>query len=165
MKKWNKLLALLLAMIMAFGTTVVAFAEGEDAAAEDQPTATEETKTDAETPAEGEAAAPAEGETPAEGEEPSASETPAFNGAIVILHTNDVHGATENYAKVAALKAKYEAEGAYVLLMDAGDFSQGAPSVNVSQGASAIELMNMAGYDVAAPGNHEFDYGLSLIHI
>ena len=159
MKKWNKLLALLLAMIMAFGTTVVAFAEGEDAAAEGQPTATEETKTDAETPAEGETAAPAEGETPAEGEEPSASETPAFNGAIVILHTNDVHGATENYAKVAALKAKYEAEGAYVLLMDASDFSQGAPSVNVSQGASAIELMNMAGYDVAAPGNHEFDYG------
>ena len=82
-----------------------------------------------------------------------------LTGHIVILHTNDVHGAIDNYASVAALKDAYEAAGAQVLLMDAGDFIQGSTSVNVSQGANAVELMNMAGYDVATTGNHEFDYG------
>ena len=82
-----------------------------------------------------------------------------MSGEIVILHTNDVHGAIAGYAKVAALKAAMEKAGAYVLLMDAGDFIQGDPTVSISEGASAVELMNLAGYDVAAPGNHEFDYG------
>lgn len=82
-----------------------------------------------------------------------------LNGAIVILHTNDVHGAISEYAKVAALKETYEKMGAYVLLMDAGDFSQGDPVVSISEGATAVELMNLAGYDVATTGNHEFDYG------
>lgn len=44
-----------------------------------------------------------------------------LDGDIVILHTNDVHGAISGYAKVAALKDAYEARGAYVLLMDAAD--------------------------------------------
>ena len=82
-----------------------------------------------------------------------------LTGHIVILHTNDVHGAIGEYAKVAALKQAYHAAGAYVLLADAGDFIQGDPTVSASQGKTAIELMNLAGYDVAAPGNHEFDYG------
>ena len=82
-----------------------------------------------------------------------------LDGDIVILHTNDVHGAIAGYAKVAALKDAYEARGAYVLLMDAGDFIQGDPTVSTSEGATAVELMNLAGYDVASMGNHEFDYG------
>lgn len=82
-----------------------------------------------------------------------------LTGHIVILHTNDVHGAIGEYAKVAALKQAYQAAGAYVLLADAGDFIQGDPTVSASQGKTAIELMKLAGYDVAAPGNHEFDYG------
>ena len=84
-------------------------------------------------------------------------------GDIVILHTNDVHGAIGGYAKVAALKDAYEARGAYVLLMDAGDFIQGDPTVSTSQGATAVELMNLAGYDVVSLGNHEFDYGYDNI--
>ena len=82
---------------------------------------------------------------------------------VVIVHTNDVHGAIQGYAKVAALADKYEAEGAYVLVLDAGDFSQGDPAVNVSEGATAIEMMNMAGYDAVALGNHEFDYGFEAL--
>ena len=81
------------------------------------------------------------------------------NGDIVILHTNDVHGAVDGYAYVAALKDYYEAQGSYVLLLDAGDFAQGAAEVTLSEGAAAIELMNMAGYDAATFGNHELDYG------
>ena len=128
MRKWNKVIALLLAMVMAFGMTVSALADDDDADAAAEPTPAFEVPEDAE-------------------------------GSIVILHTNDVHGAIEGYAKVAALKAMYEEAGAYVLVMDAGDFSQGETSVSVSQGATAVELMNMAGYDAAAPGNHEFDFG------
>ena len=87
------------------------------------------------------------------------TEEKTMDGQIVILHTNDVHGAIAGYAKVAALKDAYEAKGAYVLLMDAGDFIQGDPTVSVSEGATAVELMNLAGYDVVSMGNHEFDYG------
>ena len=86
-------------------------------------------------------------------------EAKSLEGRIVILHTNDVHGAIGNYAKVAALKGAFEDAGAYTLLMDAGDYIQGDPTVSVSQGKSAIELMNLAGYDAATIGNHEFDYG------
>ena len=97
---------------------------------------------------------------PAMADDPAPETTEAYtvpadvSGKIVILHTNDVHGGIEGYAKVAALKKAFADAGANVLVMDAGDFSQGAPSVNVSQGATAVELMNMVGYDAAAPGNH-----------
>lgn len=91
----------------------------------------------------------------------SAAETP--KESIVIIHTNDVHGAIDGYAKVAQLKKDAEASGAYVLLMDAGDFLQGSVMVSDSKGASAIELMNAAGYDVVTMGNHEFDYGFDVL--
>ena len=48
-----------------------------------------------------------------------------MEGKTVILHTNDVHGAVAGYAYVAALKAEYEDRGAEVILVDAGDYSQG----------------------------------------
>lgn len=86
-------------------------------------------------------------------------ETKPLEGQIVILHTNDVHGAINGYAKAAALKKAYQDMGAYALLLDAGDYIQGDPTVSVSQGKTAIELMNLAGYDAATIGNHEFDYG------
>lgn len=78
---------------------------------------------------------------------------------IVVLHTNDVHGAIHGYGKVAALKKQLEEEGNFVVLVDAGDFAQGDPTVNTTQGLNAIELMNLADYDVGALGNHEFDFG------
>ena len=78
---------------------------------------------------------------------------------IVILHSNDVHGAIEGYAKMAALKAMFEKAGADVIVVDAGDYIQGDSSVSVSMGDTAVELMNMAGYSLSALGNHEFDYG------
>lgn len=94
----------------------------------------------------------------------SAKETETdLSDTIIILHTNDVHGAVSGYAKAAALKATYEKMGAYVLLLDAGDFIQGAPEVNLSRGETAIELMNLSGYDAVAPGNHEFDYGYDVL--
>lgn len=84
-------------------------------------------------------------------------------GKTVILHTNDVHGAVEGYAYIAQLKADYEAKGAEVILVDAGDFSQGTTYVSVTKGADAVTMMNAAGYDVVTLGNHEFDYGYAQL--
>ena len=85
--------------------------------------------------------------------------TQDLTGKTVILHTNDVHGAIQDYAKVAALKADYEARGAIVYLVDAGDFSQGSVYVSLNKGADAITMLNTVGYDFVTLGNHEFDYG------
>ncbi len=89
-----------------------------------------------------------------------------YTGTTVILHSNDVHGAITGYASIAALKADYEAAGAEVVLVDAGDYIQGSTYVSTSQGATAVELMNAVGYDVVTFGNHEFDYGYeNLVNI
>ena len=86
-----------------------------------------------------------------------------FAGKTVILHSNDVHGAIDGYAYMAGLKEEYEAAGANVIVVDAGDYSQGTVYVSVSKGADAITMMNAAGYDVVTLGNHEFDYGYEQI--
>ena len=84
----------------------------------------------------------------------------SLNGKTVVLHTNDVHGAIDKYAKVAALRDECYAKGATtVVLVDAGDFSQGSPYVSLSKGATAVEMMNAVRYDIVTLGNHEFDYG------
>ena len=124
MKQTRKILALLLAMVMAFGLMAPALAV----------------------------------EVPAEGDN--------LEGTLVIIHVNDSHGrdvaaagSSIGTAGIAQLVADYEAAGAEVLLMHAGDATQGTPLVNYEQGAKAIEFMNAAGYDVMTLGNHEFDWG------
>ncbi len=89
----------------------------------------------------------------------SASGEGDLAGTVVVIHTNDVHGAVDGYAKVAAMKDIYEEQGAYVLLLDAGGYLQGHRNVSASRGEGAITLMNAAGYDLAAIGSYEFDYG------
>ena len=126
----KKLLALLLSVVMTFSLAAPALAaEGEDAA----------------TPY----------EVPAD-----------VAGKLVILHTNDTHGADKaaegksiGTAGVAALKEAFEAAGAQVLLLSAGDATQGTPLVNYNQGSDAVRFLSAAGYDAMAPGNHEFDWG------
>lgn len=87
----------------------------------------------------------------------------SLEGSIVILHTNDVHGAVEGYPYIAALKTAYEAKGAEVILVDVGDYSQGTTYVSTTKGADAIDMMNAVGYDVVSLGNHEFDYGFAQL--
>ncbi len=80
---------------------------------------------------------------------------------VTIFTTNDIHGivgASETaigLAQAAAMKAST----ANSLLVDAGDAVQGASFATISQGEDVIKMMNAAGYDVMAAGNHEFDYG------
>ena len=91
-----------------------------------------------------------------------------LTGKLVIIHTNDVHGhAVTNaaepsvgYAQVKQYRMDAAELGADVLLLDAGDASQGQPLVNLDKGKTAFTFMNAAGYDAMCPGNHEFDWGV-----
>lgn len=79
---------------------------------------------------------------------------------VTVFTTNDIHGTVAGegivgMAQAAAMKASTE----NALLIDAGDATQGATFATVSQGKDVIEVMNAAGYDAMAAGNHEFDYG------
>lgn len=82
-----------------------------------------------------------------------------YTGKTVILHSNDVHGQIDGYATIAGLRDYIKSLGAEVILADAGDFSQGSIYVSSNKGAAAIDMMNAAGYDVVTLGNHEFDFG------
>lgn len=95
-----------------------------------------------------------------------ADETPApAPGSIVIVHTNDVHCAVDEnlgYAKLAdyvsTMRTTYGDEN--VTLVDAGDAVQGKALGTLTNGEYLVDIMNACGYDLAIPGNHEFDYGM-----
>lgn len=82
---------------------------------------------------------------------------------IVILVTSDIHcGVTENFGFVGLQQVRdtMEANGDYTILVDDGDAIQGEILGSMTKGEAIITLMNDAGYNVAIPGNHEFDYGV-----
>ena len=98
------------------------------------------------------------------------AETPSAkqkdHDTVVILHTNDVHCAVNDnigYDGLALYRKELEQEYDHVLLIDAGDAVQGGPYGSLSDGSAIIDLMNLAGYDIAVPGNHEFDYGFEVL--
>ena len=91
---------------------------------------------------------------------------------IVVLYMNDVHGGISadkdysgsdtslGYAGLAAVKAEAEEDAAAVTTVDNGDAIQGSVVTTESDGQDAMTLMDMIGYDIRIPGNHEFDYGM-----
>ena len=92
---------------------------------------------------------------------------------LVILHTNDTHSHFEpvrdqDYAgmggvieRAAYLDSLREAVGPEnVLLLHAGDFSQGTTYFSELGGDLEIRALNAMGYDVVTLGNHEFDNGI-----
>ena len=89
---------------------------------------------------------------------PAASAAGKYDGKTVVIYTGNLNGDVDQYAKVAAAKADYAAEGADVLLVDAGNYLQGAAAANVDRGLSIYNLMDAAGYDAAAMGTREFFY-------
>lgn len=91
----------------------------------------------------------------------------AGEGDIIVLYTNDVHCGINDglgYSGVAALKKDMLQKTPFVTLVDVGDHLQGDTIGVVSRGAYIVQLMNKAGYDLAALGNHEFDYGLKALN-
>ena len=92
-------------------------------------------------------------------EEPAA---PALTKNLVILFTSDVHCGIDQgwgYAGLYAVKESLSADN-YVMLVDDGDAIQGEPVGTMTTGEAVIDIMNAVGYDLAIPGNHEFDYGM-----
>ena len=100
---------------------------------------------------------------------------PSVDVTITVLHTNDFHGNLEQnsggstsnpgMARVAqVINNVRTAVGAEnVLLVDAGDEMQGSLLSNLQQGAPTIAVYNAMDYDVATFGNHEFDWGQSVL--
>ena len=82
---------------------------------------------------------------------------------IVILYTSDVHCGIDQgfgYAGLEQIRDGLVAQGNVVILVDDGDNIQGEPIGTMTKGEALVELMNEAGYEIAIPGNHEFDYGM-----
>ena len=80
---------------------------------------------------------------------------------LLILYTSDVHCAVDRgwgYVGLYAMKQKLS-EDYDLLLVDDGDAIKGEPIGLFTKGESIINIMNAVGYDIAIPGNHEFDYG------
>lgn len=96
---------------------------------------------------------------------------------LTILHTNDTHSQIEPLVDKelldkgtvggalwrAALIEQERQKDSTLLLLDAGDFSQGTPYFNVFKGFAEVELMNRMGYDFSTLGNHEFDNGIPAL--
>jgi len=117
-----------------------------------------------------ETAAETEGQT-------SAAPESVAKEAIKIVYTNDIHSYAYNtitdketkethpglrISSAAAMKKDLLANGENVLLVDAGDEIQGNIYGSCNDGETIIDIMNLAEYDLACPGNHEFDYGISV---
>ena len=87
----------------------------------------------------------------------------ALQQDVVVLFTSDAHCGIDQgfgYAGLAAIRQSLEEAGNHVVLVDNGDSIQGEPIGTMTTGEALIELMNTVGYDIAIPGNHEFDYGM-----
>lgn len=103
--------------------------------------------------------------------EDSASEEAKEDQTIYIVYTNDIHSYIYNekignkpglrMSNVAAMVSDMKAEGKKVILVDAGDELQGDVYGAFDEGEAVIELMNACGYNLATPGNHDFDYGMN----
>ena len=85
---------------------------------------------------------------------------------IFIFHTNDMHGRVADNGRdiigldrIAAIRKSVPGS----IMLDAGDALHGLPAATASKGADIVALMNEAGYDAMALGNHEFNYGLERL--
>ncbi len=87
---------------------------------------------------------------------------PALEKDVIVLYTSDVHCGVDQgwgYAGLYAVKESLSASN-HVFLVDDGDAIQGEPIGTMTRGEAIIDIMNTVGYDIAIPGNHEFDYGM-----
>lgn len=114
-------------------------------------------------------------ETETESSDSADAEEQKEASPIYIVYTNDIHSYIYNTVKdennedkpglrmsnIAAMVSDMEADGKNVILVDAGDELQGNVYGAFDEGESVVELMNLCGYRIATPGNHDFDYGMN----
>lgn len=90
----------------------------------------------------------------------------ALTEDLYIFFTSDVHCSYAENFGFPALRALIDdtrAEHHNVALVDLGDYIQGGTAGAFTRGEMIIRLMNRMGYDAAAIGNHEFDYGIQRL--
>ena len=126
-------------------------------------TSAEEQKEEpAEEPKEAPAEEPKEEPSEEQAEEPQ--EEPAEKtGEVYVLFTSDVHCGIDQgfgYTGLAQIRKTLEQQGHETILVDDGDSVQGEAIGMMTRGEAIIDLMNELDYDLAIPGNHEFDYGM-----
>jgi 2',3'-cyclic-nucleotide 2'-phosphodiesterase (5'-nucleotidase family) len=87
-------------------------------------------------------------------------------GEIVLLCTNDMHGRIDNFPKVAAYYDSVKATNRSTFLFCSGDMFSGNPLVDQypEKGYPIIDIMNKTGFELCAPGNHEFDFGQDVLN-
>ena len=158
-RTWNATLLLLLLLLTACQTPAANNAGGTESPPDP-------TDTPAAVPVTEPATVPS---TPA-----PATDTPEPAGTareLTILYTNDEHGwmeGTEPGAGAANLLGLWQTEEGYdpegnFLLLSGGDLWTGPAISTWFEGESMVEVMNVMGYDAAAVGNHEFDFGLDVL--
>jgi 5'-nucleotidase len=97
---------------------------------------------------------------------------------LVILHTNDTHSQVEpteksslktsnmgGYARRMGVIAQVRSQEKNVLLVDAGDYSQGSPYFNFYNGRVEVDALSRMKYDAVTLGNHEFDNCLDTMAV
>ena len=91
---------------------------------------------------------------------------------VTIIYTNDIHGYIANVTKdpsgeeIEGLRLSHVSgyvdhlrnSGKNVLVVDAGDEVQGSVYGALDRGKDMIKIMNQVGYNLATPGNHDFDF-------
>ncbi len=187
MKTWKKGLAYLLVLMMVLvmagcGAKQTAAPESSqtETSKEEAPSQTEESKAEEtsaaqesaaeeskveESQAEESKAEESKAEESKPEEEPPVEEAVEKNGEIYVLFTSDIHcGVDQGFglAGLVAVKEELEKAGYEVILVDDGDAIQGETLGTLDKGETMVGLLNQAGYDVAIPGNHEFDYGMDV---
>jgi 5'-nucleotidase / UDP-sugar diphosphatase len=83
---------------------------------------------------------------------------------LTIFFVNDVHGQIDNFPKVKHI-IDAEREITNVIVAASGDMFSGNPVVDnhPEKGYPLIDIMNQIGFDISVLGNHEFDYGVSVL--
>src|SRR3990172_6751269 len=90
---------------------------------------------------------------------------------LTILYTNDEHGWMEPYQETAGAagvarlwheRENVTAEGPF-LVLSGGDMWTGPALSTALAGESMADVMNAMGYQAAALGNHDFDFGLQAL--
>ena len=84
---------------------------------------------------------------------------------VTLLYTTDTHGRVASDKDIIGMDliAAVKRDTPNSLLVDAGDYLQGNPTVNLTKGENSVRLMKMAGYYAATLGNHEFDFGKEVL--
>jgi 5'-nucleotidase len=87
---------------------------------------------------------------------------------VQLLSINDLHGylvpsgTSGGAAHLATYMREREATNPYTLIISAGDAVGASPVVSsLMQDEPTIEALQLIGFDVGVPGNHEFDEGLA----